>query len=156
MAKAWEVKGLSPEKSLEECARRIITTRFREMMSYKEGAIDGSDIEAVHDMRVSSRRLRAAMQDFVDCFPKKKKFRKHLKKVKKLADAMGDVRDLDVLINCLEKDAQTLSDAEQIGVQNLIARLKQNREEGRKPMLEIFKKLDAGDFARKFLRFFEV
>ncbi len=66
MAEAWRVEGIIPRKSLEECARRIITTRFQEMMSFKEGAIDGLDIEFVHDMRVSSRRLRAAMDNFAE------------------------------------------------------------------------------------------
>ena len=41
------------------------------MMSYKDGAKDGSDIEFVHEMRVTSRRLRAAMDNFADCFPEK-------------------------------------------------------------------------------------
>ena len=81
MAKPWLVEGIVPQKSLEECARRVITTRFQEMMSFKEGSIDGLDIEFVHDMRVSSRRLRAAMDNFAECFSKKK-FRKYLKQTK--------------------------------------------------------------------------
>jgi CHAD domain-containing protein len=46
-----------PRGSLEESARGFITIQFREMMSFKEGAIDGLDIEFAHNMRVSSRRL---------------------------------------------------------------------------------------------------
>ena len=72
MAKARTVKDIGPEKSLEECARKIITTRLHEMISFKEGAIDGTDIEYVHDMRVASRRLRAAMRNFAGCFTPKK------------------------------------------------------------------------------------
>ena len=47
----------------------------------KKGAKEGTDIEFVHDMRVTSRRLRAAMDNFADCFPKRP-FKKHYKKVK--------------------------------------------------------------------------
>ena len=68
MAKAWDVLNLDPDAPLEICARRIIDTRFREMLSYREGTILGEDIEQLHSMRVSSRRLRSAMRNFRACF----------------------------------------------------------------------------------------
>src|SRR4051794_17306089 len=52
-------------------------------------------------MRVATRRLRAAMEIFEDCFPHKR-HRKALKPVKALADALGERRDLDVKIELLE------------------------------------------------------
>jgi len=157
MAKAWEVEGLSPKKSLETCARRIITTRFREMMSYREGVVEGSDIEFVHDMRVSSRRLRAAMENFSACFSDERKaFRGYLRQVKALTHVLGVVRDLDVLIHRFEKDVKTLPQAERVGIEKLIARLRGQRQDARKPMLVMFALLDADDFAKQFLKFFEV
>ena len=156
MAKAQNVKGIAPEKSLEECARRIIATRLREMMSFKAGAIDGRDIEYVHDMRVASRRLRAAMRNFADCFTRKKKFRRHLKQVEWITSTLGDVRDLDVLIDRFQKDLQTVSEDAQTGVQNLIKHLQRKREERRVPMCRMFEELDKSNFERKFLKFFKV
>ena len=156
MAKALTVKGLAPEKSLEECARRIITTRLHEMMSFKEGAIDGRDIEYVHDMRVASRRLRAAMRNFADCFTRKKKFRGHLKRVERITRRLGAVRDLDVLIDRFQKDLKTVPEDAQIGVQNLIKHLQKEREERRVPMFRLFEKLDKNNFEQKFLKFFKV
>ena len=156
MAKAWKVKGITPEKSLEECARRIITTRLHEMMSFKAGAIDGRDIEYVHDMRVASRRLRAAMRNFTDCFTQKKKFRRHLKRVERITSRLGDVRDLDVLIDRFQKDLKTVPEDAQIGVQNLIKHLQKEREERRVPMFRMFEELDKSNFEQKFLKFFKV
>ena len=155
MAKPWLVEGIVPQKSLEECARRVITTRFQEMMSFKEGSIDGLDIEFVHDMRVSSRRLRVAMDNFAECFSKKK-FRKYLKQTKNITSTMGAVRDLDVLISKFEKDAKSLTKDEQLGVKNLIIQLQQKREEARKPMLLMFSRLEKAGFDKKFLKFFKV
>jgi len=155
MAKPWSVEGIVPRKSLEECARRIITTLFQEMMSFKEGSIDGLDIEFVHDMRVSSRRLRVAMDNFAECFSKKK-FRKYLKQTKNITSTMGAVRDLDVLISKFEKDAKSLTKDEQLGVKNLIIQLQQKREEARKPMLLMFSRLEKAGFDKKFLKFFKV
>lgn len=156
MAKARNVKGIAPEKSLEECARRIITTRLHEMMSFKEGAIDGRDIEYVHDMRVASRRLRAAMRNFADCFTRKKKFRRHLKRVERITRRLGAVRDLDVLIDRFQKDLKTVPEDAQIGVQNLIKHLQKEREDRRVPMFRMFEKLDKSNFEQKFLKFFKV
>ena len=156
MAKALTVKGIGPEKSLEECAHRIIITRFHEMMSFKEGAIDGTDIKYVHDMRVASRRLRAAMRNFADCFTPKKEFRRHLKQVEQITSTLGEVRDLDVLIDRFQKDVRTVPEDAQIGVQNLIGHLQKEREERRTPMFTMFEELDESNFEHKFLKFFEV
>ena len=87
-----KIREISPDETLEFCARQIIVSYFHQMMSYKEGAKDGSDIEFVHEMRVTSRRLRAAMDNFADCFPEKA-FKKHYKKIKLITQTMGAVRD---------------------------------------------------------------
>ncbi len=156
MAKALAVKDIAPEKNLEECARRIITTRLHEMMSFREGVIDGTDIEYVHDMRVASRRLRAAMRNFADCFAPKKEFRRHLKQVERITSTLGGVRDLDVLIDRFQKDVLTVPVDAQIGVQNLIGHLQTERKAQRTPMFKMFEELDKSNFEEKFLRFFEV
>src|SRR4051794_41870542 len=52
-------------------------------------------------MRVASRRLRAALEIFEPCFPRKR-YRKALRRVKALGDALGERRDLDVQIELLE------------------------------------------------------
>lgn len=147
-------ENISPDETLEVCARQIIVNYFHQMMSYKEGAKDGSDIEFVHDMRVTSRRLRAAMDNFADCFPEKS-FKKHYKKIKLITQTMGAVRDLDVLIVRFEKELGTLPKVEQSDIRKLIAHLQQEREEARKPMLTLFTKLEETDFERKFLTFFQ-
>ena len=151
---APKIKHISPDETLEVCARRIIVNYFHQMMSYKAGAKDGSDIECVHEMRVTSRRLRTAMDNFVDCFPEKA-FNKHYKKVKSITRTLGAVRDLDVLIARFEKELGTLSQAEaQADIQRLIENLQREREAARKPMLALFAKLEETGFERKFLEFF--
>lgn len=151
---ALKTENISPDETLEVCARQIIVNYFHQMMSYKEGAKEGSDIEFVHQMRVTSRRLRAAMDNFVDCFPEKA-FNKHYKKVKSITRTLGAVRDLDVLIARFEKELVTLPETEQADLQRLIENLQQEREESRKPMLRLFAKLEETSFERKFLTFFQ-
>ena len=105
---------------------------------------------------VASRRLRAAMRNFADCFAPKKKFRRHLKRVDRITSTLGGVRDLDVLIDRFQKDVITASEDAQIGVQNLIRHLQKEREAQRVPMLRLFEKLDKNNFEQKFLKFFKV
>jgi len=153
MSVSAKINAISPDETLETCAREIIVDYFQQMMSYKDGAKEGRDIECVHDMRVTSRRLRNAMDNFADCFPQKS-FRKHYKKVKAITRTMGAVRDLDVLIERFQKTLGTLSEAEQADIRELIQYLQREREEARKPMLTLFTKLEETDFETKFLGFF--
>ena len=148
-----KTKRVSPDETLETCARRIIVDYFRKMMSYKEGAKDGTDIEFVHDMRVTSRRLRAAMDNFADCF-REKSFKKHYKRIKAITRTMGSVRDLDVLIARFQREVDTLSEVERTDIHRLIEHLQHEREVARKPMLTLFAKLEAVDFETEFLDFF--
>ena len=66
--------------------------------------LDVAEIERVHDMRVATRRLRAALEIFEPCFPPKE-FRAALARVKQIADALGERRDRDVAIATLEEFA---------------------------------------------------
>ncbi len=149
-----EIKGIAPHKNMETCARLIIVSYFREMMSYKDGAIDGTNIEFVHDMRVASRRLRAAMDNFSDCF-EREPFKQFYKQIRTITRTMGAVRDLDVLIVRFQNELQTLSEVEQGDIQALIDNLQQKRVEARKPMLDLFADLNANDFETQFLTFFD-
>lgn len=153
MATGPKIKKVSPDETLETCARQIIVGYFCEMMSYKEGVKDGTDIEFVHEMRVTSRRLRAAMDNFAGCFPEKA-FKKHYKKVKAITRTMGAVRDLDVLIARFQRELDLLSEVEQVDIRGLIEHLQHEREEARKPMLMLFAKLEETNLEAKFLKFF--
>ena len=153
MATEPEIKGISPDETLETCARQIIVSYFHEMMSYKSGAKEGIDIAFVHDMRVTARRLRAAMDNFADCFPKES-FKRHYKKIKAMTQTMGAVRDLDVLIVRFENELMDLTEVEQADIRGLIEHLKWERKDARGPMLRLFEQLEETGFETEFLEFF--
>ena len=153
MATESEIKGIAPDEALEACARQIIVHYFHEMMSYKEGAKEGADIEFVHEMRVTSRRLRAAMDNFADCFPKKP-FKKHYKKIRAITRTMGTVRDLDVLIVRFQNELTNLTEVEQADIRGLIEQLQREHKEARQPMLILFDELEETGFEAEFLKFF--
>jgi CHAD domain-containing protein len=152
MAKAWEVPGLAPDAPLRLCARRIIDTRFREMMSYRAGTAAGEDIEQLHAMRVSSRRLRSAMKNFRVCFDRKR-FNEHDAKLREIAQGLGTVRDLDVRIAWYEGYLSTAPEEEHADVLGLIAEAREERDAARGPMLLMLEDLDHEGYEERFLGF---
>lgn len=72
------------------------------MCDFRETALDWSDPEGVHSMRVASRRLRSALKDFMP-YLRERDLTSVLKRVKDLGGALGEVRDQDVAILALEK-----------------------------------------------------
>ena len=102
MAKARDIPGISPDATFREAAASAVEVRAEEVFSFRDRALDTGDIEGVHDMRVATRRLRAVMEIFAVCFPRKR-HRRLLREVKELADTLGERRDPDVMIDRLEK-----------------------------------------------------
>jgi len=100
VARAREVE-LDCEASFALAAARVVEVRTAEVFEHSTEVLDLEDVERVHDMRVATRRLRAALEVFEPCFPHKR-YRKALRRVKALADALGVRRDLDVEIELLE------------------------------------------------------
>lgn len=152
MAPARKISGLSCDESFRSAAGKIIWTRFQEMMSFADAALEGSDPEGVHDMRVASRRLRAALELFQDVFPVKQlaPFRRG---VKELADTLGEVRDLDVLIERLEADQRGRPPSQRLVLQEMIEELRADRAVRRKTLKEALGRIDRSDFSRHFLTF---
>jgi CHAD domain-containing protein len=126
VAKAREIPGLSAEDSYASAAAKTVAVRSQELADHAAGVLDVSDIERVHDMRVATRRLRAALEVFEPCFPGAK-HRADLREVKALADALGERRDRDVAIAALEELAAKLDAPDRPGIESLIGRLRQEQ-----------------------------
>ncbi len=122
MAGARKVK-LDCEGSFSTAATRVVKARSKEVFAHSAGVLDLDNVEAVHDMRVATRRLRAALEVFEPCFPHKRR-RKALKKVKALADALGERRDADVEIAMLEGLLDEAAEADRGAVLALIEGLR--------------------------------
>lgn len=105
MAKAKRVKGIDCESAASIGIKLVLVTRFEELYGFRETALDWSDPEGVHAMRVASRRLRSALRDFTP-FLRKRGLPSVQKRLKNLAAALGEVRDLDVALMALEEIEQ--------------------------------------------------
>ena len=123
MAKARRIPGLDADEPYGAAAGRIVEVRVTELIDHAEGVLDVDDIERVHDMRVATRRLRAALETFGPCFPRRE-LKAGLRQVKELADALGERRDRDVSIAALEQIAESMAAPDRPGIESLVARLR--------------------------------
>ena len=128
MAKARPVEGLKSEDAYAAAAAKIVAVRAREVADHSQNVLDVTDIERVHDMRVATRRLRAALEIFEPCFPAQQ-YREALTEVKAVADALGERRDADVAITALERFAAGLASPDRPGVASLIERIRTEQAE---------------------------
>lgn len=156
MARARDVRGLSCDEPFRTAAGKILWTRFDELMSYREDVLKIKDKavaeELVHDMRVASRRLRAAMEVFVDVFPRRS-YRGMLKNVKLLADSLGEIRDIDVLVKRLDSSRKGKPVAQRVVLDSMVAELEAQRKAARDRLEATIVDLEKTDFPRRFAVF---
>jgi len=122
MAKAREVPGLERDLPFGEVAARVLEVRCAELLDRSEGVLGTVDIEPVHDMRVATRRLRAALEIFGPCLPAAEAAAA-LAEVKRLAAVLGRRRDADVAIAMLTDFAGAMPHPDRRGITSLIDEL---------------------------------
>ena len=140
MAKPREIPDLSPGMTFREAAARAVEVRAEEVFDHAGGVLDTSDIERLHDMRVATRRLRAVMEIFAPCFPRKD-FKRLLRDVKELADALGERRDPDVHIDAIERIGAELTEEDRPGVQSFVEELREQQLAGNGVLAQTLERL---------------
>lgn len=135
MAKARPVPGLAADAPFGAAAAAVVSVRAEEVFAHAEGVLDVEDIERVHAMRVATRRLRAVLEVFAPCFPRRE-HRRVLRDVKALADALGARRDPDVHIAALEAYAAAQPPALRRGPRGLAEALREEQAEGNRRLAE--------------------
>ncbi len=112
---------------LRDYAIRVLNPRLKKMLAQMEGVRLAIDIEPIHQMRVWSRRSRAALDIFGACFYEKE-FTTLALEVKRVTRALGAARDLDVMIQRLRQMAETLPEDRRAGVYLSVGNLIRDRE----------------------------
>jgi CHAD domain-containing protein len=124
--------GSPPDTSFEQLRSRL-QEQLREIERHDPGTRLGRDPESLHDMRVGVRRLRALLRvgrklvaddtDELDA------------RLKELGGVLGEVRDLDVLIERLEDEAADLGEEDAERARPLLAVLRRERSRNRRRLL---------------------
>jgi CHAD domain-containing protein len=134
-------------KSVEQLARQVFTDLHQTVIFHESGAL-GGDCDSVHDMRVTVRRLRVALSNFAVCIPKED--RKRLRSIlENLADALGGVRDMDVMIAAMKALSPTSHGRERAAISALIARLRARRRSRLRALMNYLASEEYAGFKRE-------
>jgi CHAD domain-containing protein len=89
--------GLRPKDRAPQAAAKILLYHTERMLANEPGVRQGQDPEAVHDMRVATRRLRSAL-GFLGPFLRDPQISLLAPRLQRLGRLLGAVRDLDVAL----------------------------------------------------------
>ena len=92
-----ELLPVSAPRTLGE----IILSQLASLHNYHRGVIEAGSVEAVHKMRVTTRRLQASL----DLLEREMKVRKHKKRLRSWRRKLSTVRNYDVFLELIEKEA---------------------------------------------------
>lgn len=113
--------------------RAALDLRLRALLKHDPGTRTGADIEDLHQMRVSVRRMRAALKaarPLLDAA-----WADGLRaELGWLGGALGPVRDLDVMLLRLHEEIGALPDVERVAGETLTAALEAERVQARAAM----------------------
>jgi CHAD domain-containing protein len=119
--------------SMGELAYAVLRRAFLAYLRSEPGARLGEDVEALHDMRVATRRMRAALTLFEPALPlRARRLRQELRWI---AGVLGAVRDLDIQLEWIRGWPQAQRPGEQQAKARLTEALERRRVNARRRML---------------------
>jgi CHAD domain-containing protein len=136
--------GVTADDHVAEAGRKVMAFHLARMLDHEPGVRAGIEAEAVHKMRVATRRQRAAWRVFGEAFTKRrtKRFRDGLRET---ARRLGAVRDLDVQLEAVDLYRADMPVAEQRAIEPLLAAWRRQRDDARGMLLE---ELDSAGYRR--------
>ncbi len=149
MAKAWEVKGIHPQRSYRWNAQVILAVKLEEVYSWSKSIRNPDNIKELHSLRISVKRLRYSMEFFAINYGKE--FQDFLKILTDLQDQLGDIHDYDVIEMVLTDYLRGLldrgdSEADVIGINILVLRYRDMRAAKYQAFLQQWIALKEGGF----------
>jgi CHAD domain-containing protein len=144
-----QIQPVDPRDTMAEAGRKVLLKEFVRMLQHEAGSRAGEDIEDVHQMRVAVRRIRSALR-LLQRYFRTKSLSPYRRQLRKLARALGAVRDLDVLIADLSQFKASLDTNQQADLQKVIESLEQKQMAARQDLIRL---LD-GKAYRRFIRSF--
>lgn len=155
-ARDWLPKrpGVETDEPMSEAGRKILRFHFQRMVYNEPGTRLGEDIEALHDMRVATRRMRAAFRVFGTHYHTKE-ILAYLKGLKRTGRALGAVRDLDVFQAKVYAYLDTLPESQKGGLDSLLEVLEARRSTARDQMITYLDSEKYRRFVAHFDRFVE-
>lgn len=144
---------LNPAWDLGVAAQHILLCHFRELLKQREVVWDNVQLEGVHQIRVSARRTRTALQTLGPLWPEAEvaRFGRYLER---FATAFGVARDLDVMILYCEEQLAQATGERAAAFSWLLARNQHKRTQQQPQLEQVLTQLEADAFPLAFVTYF--
>lgn len=126
---------LRPHDDFEVAMAALIAPRWERVWDEIDKLRHGHDPDVVHDIRVASRRLRAAMDVAAPCFPAAWYPPLH-RLARDITGALGGVRDRDVILEALTAEREAAPPEDRAALDSLTARVERERTRAIRAMWE--------------------
>jgi CHAD domain-containing protein len=117
--KSSSLNRIANKNSFIKFGRKILKKESKQLLKWPQVILKNKDPEAVHKMRVTTRKLRTVL-DVYEKLCHRKIHKKVYHEIKDLADHLGAVRDSDVMLEKLRNNLRTVQEEEKSGLQWLI------------------------------------
>lgn len=151
MDKRFMVRGVDAGTPLGEAAPALLRAKAKPLFELEGDARGGADMDAVHDMRVASRRLREAMRLFGPLYPRRD-FKAWYRSIRTITRALGPVRDSDVFIDWFSRLSKELGEGGRRCVAFVVGYRSAVRERELDTLNTVLNALDLGESKRSFKR----
>ena len=141
--------GVVAHEPMAEAVRKILHSQFQVMVDSEAGSRKGKNIDAVHDMRVATRRMRAAFRLFGSYF-RPKAIAGFKRDLRKTGRALGAIRDLDVFNREAQIYLETLPEERKDGLAPLFGQWERERGQARKTLIAFLDSKRYQHFAADF------
>jgi CHAD domain-containing protein len=146
--------GIETDDSMAEAARKTLIFHFQRMIAHEPGTRLGENIEELHDMRVATRRMRAALRVFGD-YLDSEAMKPFAKALRRTGRTLGAVRDLDVFREKARRYLDTLPVERQAELEPLLAVWQVEHDQAREQMLAYLDSNRYAHFKQQFGEFLQ-
>jgi CHAD domain-containing protein len=147
--------GISPDDTMAEAGKKVWLYYFSEMLRHEDGTRLGENVEELHDMRVATRRMRTAFYIFSPAFDPKT-MKRHLKGLRNIGRVLGQVRDMDVILENAFTYQKRMKEKVQAGLEPLLQDWKETIDRQRTKLIKHLQSEAYQNFKQNFNIFLQV
>jgi CHAD domain-containing protein len=137
---------------LTEAARWSLQRFFDKLLTCEEAVLASEEAKDIHQMRVTTRRLRASLQVLEGVYDHKL-IRRYRRELRQIAQSLGAVRDGDVFLAHIVLYRHSLSKRERTALKPLLTAVTTARTRARKALLKELKGREYAKFKARFAAF---
>lgn len=119
VSRAWKVKGIDLDGTMLENARRVVAVRVAELYAHAPSVGQPQQAEALHDLRISAKRLRYTLELFEPWLGNAA--HRQIERIKAVQDSLGDIHDHDVRIKVIGDELSRLMFEQSLHTREAIA-----------------------------------